>query len=176
MNKNKYLKPFFLLPLMVAIGLLVVSCSSDEETEGVLVPEAEISEEVSNFFNDEFPSISNTYLESFFLHEDRSAMYVINDQEQLLRIYHGDGKLPEIDFQKYSLVIGKELIIMKIGEKYPVKLNNKSLYRNGEYYSLNLYCDYVIPEVTINAYRYIYYWGIYPKIKDNKISVNIKMG
>ena len=39
MNKNKYLKPFFLLPLMAAIGLLVMSCSkSDEMPESVPEP------------------------------------------------------------------------------------------------------------------------------------------
>ena len=32
MNRNKYLKPFFLFPLMVAIGLLVTACSSDDDS------------------------------------------------------------------------------------------------------------------------------------------------
>lgn len=175
MQRIRNVAKHVLFLLIAATGITVMACDNEEEMPGELVPEAEVATEISDFFNKEYPNFSDTYPPSFFLHEERSVMCIVNDKEQFLSIYHGDGALPEIDFAHYSLIIGKERLLMAIGEKYPVSLKNKELYKTADGYSLNLYCDYVIPEVTMNSINYVYYWGIYPKMQNKSILVKINM-
>ena len=174
MKKNRIL--WMCAVLMMAIGMS--SCRSDDEDNTV----PQINKEngtVEDFFNTELPVAHDSFeysnSHSFFCEEKsgiKSAIKedivcVINSRQELEEIYLGEKEIPEIDFEKNTLIIGQQ--IMPCHGFYVAK---KELLEGDDGLVLTLYAknDLVnLPQALMN----LYYWEFYPKLSQKTISVNV---
>ena len=157
--------------LMFLTGALMASCSDDDE--GTVIPSLEADEAVTEFFNEALPEKGHS--NSFFCHLDTNIhmivpiwenfVYVINNREQLEDFYQGDKELPEIDFRKYTLIIGQQMM-----PGFGFYLTKKELTLSNDGLILTLYTrndNEVIPD----ALQHLYFWDLYPKLSQTKVSV-----
>ena len=86
--------------------------------------------------------------------------FVINNQAQLASLYIGQNTIPEIDFSKYTLVIGRahmpssgELLIY-----HDISAARQTLNLFIKQYSAGL-----------SAIYFEYYWGLYPKFEGDRL-------
>ena len=96
-----------------------------------------------------------------------NMVYVINSQQELADIYVGKKKLPEIDFDKYTLIIGQQIMPYRGFYIAKKKLSNGD---NG--LILNLYAKND-RELLPCASQNLYFWGLYPKLSQKMVSVNV---
>ena len=99
-----------------------------------------------------------------------NMVYVINSQQELADIYVGKKKLPEIDFDKYTLIIGQQ--IMPYCGFYVAK---KELLADDSGLILNLYARNDRESLPC-ASQNLYFWGLYPKLSQKTITVNAFIG
>lgn len=142
---------------LFAIG--TVSCSNDEggNDDNVMTPVANMSNEVKSFFDEE---VAN----NAFILENENGIVTVNSTSELEDIYKGKKNLPDVDFSKYTLIIGGTT--MSSGGYY---ISKQEL--NTKLGSLNVYLknglDYR-PQVL----THLYFWGLYLKY-DKNISLNV---
>lgn len=174
------------LLLLSFIAISTMSCDKEneeyqEDVMGTLVQEAENTEIINNFFNSALPYSSYYhYSDCFFCTLDefeRNIIYVINSDEELKNACKGisNNALPSIDFSKYTLIIGQERPQPGFKPKDQLK---KSLYETEDGYILSLQYDQVVMKpgsVDLFIDYIVYYWGIYPKLKNNNIIVKLKI-
>lgn len=177
MKSNQLKLSILLLPLLAAIGLLITACSNDDEDKythdmNTFIQNVAPSKEVSDFFDREWPFLGNDgNPQNFFSDSWQDTCRVINTKLEFLELYHGGEKIPYIDFQTYSLVIGKIVFRTIIGENRPMKFREQKLYIVPDGYVLNLYFDYSIPEVSIYNDMFACFWGLYPKIDEKTVKI-----
>ena len=144
---------------------------------GLLTPVEGIGEyaKMAEFFNSElcinwdYPNVSTFFadLQDECNKPDKDIYHVINNQEELKGLYHGKLALPIIDFKEYSLVIGVQIMPNTF-----FKIERQELLSDDDSLRLTLYVS--LPKDRYYAYtlKPMYYWGLYPKVKSNKMSVN----
>ena len=159
--------------LLLAFMAFFCSCSSSDETnisdnttdhhinpidEGILYSE------IADFFQSNYPPTFE-YL-AFFGESDKNECLVINKTEDLLSHYSGEKSFPNIDLNKYTLIVGQEIMTKSL---YIIK-RQELLYEGGEY-RLNIY----VPKLDggYHMIQHLFYWGIYPKLNTSKLSVKI---
>ena len=168
---------------MGAAMMLVInlnSCSSDSSDDeminkGVSVENVTPSKEVSDFFDREWTHLGDGSPESFFKNNNQNIYAMVNSEEEFCELYQGDNEIPYIDFNRYTLVVGKKKYYTSEGEKNPTWLERQNLYltMDGKYV-LDLSCQYNIPGVSFYSDRFICYWGLYSKLLPQDITVNIQ--
>ena len=156
----------------------IISCSSDDEEtipeiSGTIIEKVDCSKAVSDFM-DQFCEASQT---DIYLSNEPHKTCVINSKEEKLNYNYtkilllSEDQLPDIDFSKYSLVIGYYQHVNRIGAKVPIEKKKQTLYDSNDGYILELQYTYQkIKEnhvITCDAY-YIINWGLYPKLNGNK--------
>jgi hypothetical protein len=158
--------------------LLPTGCSSDED-EGTIIQRVDLGHQIEDFFNSEWADYNNddVYPSTFFNHDERGRdkICLINSQEELSKIYQGTKEIPEIDFSKYTLIVGQQKRNVEIGKESTGKFLEQKLFQTEDGYQMNLYCNSIIPDAVIYRISYIYYWGLYPKQDIKNITVNIKL-
>lgn len=178
-------KVVFMMSLLLTLGLFS-ACSKDNEMgfngdDEQMIPIPENGEvlqsvdatnlrnskgdpEVFYFFNDELPISARSG--SFFVDSDKDECYVINNIEELNKIYCGDRELPFIDFEHYTLVIGQKITPNAF---YPVLKQNVEF--RDKKCQLNLY----VPNFNVDntTFKYFYFWALYPKFRTDGISTKI---
>ena len=160
-----------------------MGCSSDDDEErinGTIIEEIDCGEEINSFFRYELPNSSVYYYSRYFFSSpeefDNNICYVINSNEEFKNVYRGksaDTELPEIDFTKYTLIIGQEH--PQLGLK-PKEMVGKNLYKTQDGYVLELrYNQLIMKPGSVDTFPIyiVYYWGIYPKISDNNVSIKL---
>lgn len=102
---------------------------------------------------------------SFFGESEDSQCLVINQIEDL-NLHFGDSSFPEIDFNKYTLIVGQEIM----PEGFYTILRQE-LYNNTDNLQLNIY----VPQINggYAMIQHLFYWGLYPKLCSSDITVNI---
>ena len=114
-------KYVLIFSVLIATACLC-ACSSDDDS----IPQINLTDgEIFDFFNSELREMhsDDNYIasRSFFYeiidpvdHDGMPIMenmvYIINSQQELADIYVGKKKLPEIDFDKYTLIIGQQIM------------------------------------------------------------------
>jgi hypothetical protein len=146
--------------VLFLLGVGMAACSSDEEggnDNNIITPVANMSNEVKNFFDEE---VAN----NAFILENPNGVVAVNSISELEDIYEGEKPFPDIDFSKYTLIIGEKT--MPSGGYYVnrqelnIKLNTLNVYLKND-------LDYR-PQVL----THLYFWGLYPKYGKN-ISLNV---
>ena len=124
-----------------------------------------VSEEVKAFFDEALPNDKGTPAFTF-PSGNETKFSEINSQEELESRYIGKDILPEIDFAKYTLIIGKAYMP---GLTYHVKAIEIHKYEYNQ--SLCVFTD--DPEGLFWMAYNIYFWGMFPKIEQEISSINI---
>ena len=170
-------KYVLIFSVLIATACLC-ACSSDDD----FIPQINLTDgEIFDFFNSELREMhsDDNYIasRSFFYeiidpvdHDGMPIMenmvYIINSQQELADIYVGKKKLPEIDFDKYTLIIGQQIMPYRGFYIAKKKLSNGD---NG--LILNLYAKND-RELLPCASQNLYFWGLYPKQSQKTITVN----
>lgn len=184
-------KALFLMSVLLTLGLFS-ACSNNGEmdfisdggefviTDSTLIPDDGVvlkpivlhdergfcstTEDVMlcDFFDYQLPLGKRS--DSFFVDSDKSECYVINSLEELANIYKGNIEIPEIDFEKYTLVIGQEVM-----PDFYHPVYKQDLMFNDRKCHLTLY----VPDFELDhsVIQYFYYWSLYPKFNTESISV-----
>lgn len=154
-----------------------MGCDSDDGDDqlGIEVTHINADDEVKDFFEKELTSFTDVVPTSFFVMMEGNAHFVINSKEEFQSIYQGHEQLPEIDFSKYTLIVGQQKRNVELGKESPGQFLEQKLYQTDDGYQMYLYCKSVVPDAVLYAISYIYYWGLYPKQDINELNVNIKL-
>ena len=181
MKKSCILWMFALL--MLAVGMS--SCSSDEieripykrenynfgQVKGV---DDDTYQRLSIFFqselHDPFYNDFGVASSTFFgeLEWDAQPCYLINSMEEFRAAYQGDEQLPEVDFDRYSVLVGRTYRID--GSE---SLRSFSLVDEGDHYLMAIV---ILRNINPN-YGYtcdigdLFYWNIYPKLETKPITI-----
>ena len=151
-----------------------MNTSSEEVIEPVLPDDV-----VNVFFEKQLPAFSGFRSECFFVgdkykpnfegdrSENLSHTVVINNRDEFKKsIYCSTIELPAIDFSSYTLIIGQ---YQMSGSGYRVA--EQKIIVGPKRIELNIRVE--VPEYSFAVICPVYYWGIYPKVKNKPISVNI---
>ena len=178
-----------MLFLTCILAGLFVACSNDEvdgypeeaanSSDSVSVNPGEVGEliqpinmtgsPIEDFFNSEF-----TYsAKAFFFNGDYpicdNFVYVINSRQEFADVYLGKKELPEVDFDKYTLIIGHQAL-----PGLGFYLTKKELVESTEGLVMNLYTRND-REIIACMLQHLYFWGLYPKLSQKTVSVNCFM-
>lgn len=166
----------------------MVSCSIDDDD--VIVQEAAATEEVKAFFNEDFtynyenefasesikdPASYNLYaspITGFFTfgeyEQNPIVVRSINSHEEFECAYHGKFQLPDIDFSKYTLIVGITKSINSLWTLGPVRLvQTKGLYELQVILNKNINPH----ALGLSMVTPLLFWKIYPKFPTNKMIV-----
>lgn len=166
---------FIIMTMLASLGLLsacnnddgeVLSDNSKEEQPELYFPieEGEGYATISNFFRSNYNQ--DTEYRCFFEGVNESQCIVIDNTDELLSKYTGVGAFPYIDFNKFMLIVGQEMM----PESYYTIIRQELLQKKGEL-ELNIYVPKLV--YSYSAFQHLFYWGLYPKMQHSKISVKI---
>lgn len=124
---------------------------------------------LKTFFQKAFDSPSYEYNGFKFQYENtRSDCYIINSQEQLQTIYLGEGALPDIDFDNYTLILGK--VVNTSGSQ----LKRQELIMENGLPVMKVFIERPeFPGKISFGFDMINYcfWGLYPKVSNEDITL-----
>ena len=151
---SAYITVFSLSVLLVFVNLLFAAC--DNSDEGQVYEVQNVDANIIQFFNSEWPSDIGAK-GAFFGNISGSFCEIINDRNEMLSEYNGYLSFPEIDFSKYSLILGQ----------VEVPSTGYSLEKTEFYINDNLLVKVYIKEKDggYQVISYLRFWGLFPKIK-----------
>ncbi len=158
--------------LACVITVMLCACSSDED-ENVIQPIDVTDSPVAAFFNAELRESRGAFfvdsIDSFgtAILKKESISCVVNSREELADLYMGNKELPEIDFDKYTLIIGQQIMP---GLGYYIRKRKLVMEEDGLVLTLNARND---GEAIALALQHLYFWGLYPKLPQDRITVNV---
>ena len=163
--------------LIMMFFLLIISagCSKNTQDEEIVendtilpvisaLEEEHLDQSILSFFNKELPQNRYENSKGFFtsIAEDQEDCIIINSEEEFQNAYNGDYALPTIDFQHYTLILGK------LYEDASYLFQGQYLTKEGNGYSLVLCFR---RESAVADMLPFYYWGIYPRINNGNVTV-----
>ena len=128
------------------------------------------SEELNFFMMDALHGSANQGRKTFFSEEAvAEECLIINSEEEFQRAYKGDKKLPKINFDYCTLVIGRTY-----GEHGGITYGGFELKDNGDTYQLNVTLNNnVNPDYCYTAaFTDIYFWKTYLKMEKKPVVFN----
>lgn len=152
---------------LILSGLLIISCGKPASVEDGLLPVSP-SDEVEAFFKTYLPSHSGSYDIGFGLGEEMECI-VINSISELEGIAPNDAELPSIDFDRHTLIIGR---MVKGSPRYTYE-GQKISSESGRTVLTVTYkeLDGAAPQMI----TYYNFWGLYDKLQDTEIELNVKI-
>lgn len=152
--------------LLLAAAVTTTACSSDDD----IIPEEK--EILSDFFEKSFPiekegegtKVKNVPFSGFDNQEN--VCVVINSYEEFKSVYQGNEPLPEVDFSKNSLVIGRAWL--NVGKKY-----QKLTVEQADHYTFITLRFTNLSDAAFAVMTYYYYWDLIPKFLPQTIVTNI---
>ena len=173
--------------LLNVLLLIFTGCSSDDEVvngvrngekerggfvyEGYTQQEIDESDPLSVFFGEE---LHNPYWDSYwnehktFFEQGQwndESILVINSQEEFQKAYMGTKELPNVDFDLYTLIIGRTW-----GNDGSYLLDKIVLRDKGSIYELETHLLHHVNWITTAAIQDIFYWRLYPKLAHKAIT------
>ena len=158
--------------LILAAALLLsgagfAGCSdSDEAPTAAGTPPVAPSQEITDFFDAHLSGHSSDFN---FSHIDcyETECFLINTVDGLREIVPEPIELPDIDFAKYSLIVGQHVF-----EEPRYSLESQAVETGTDALTLNLvYSEFCgIAPAMVAPY---YFWGLYDKLPEYEVNVNI---
>lgn len=148
-------------------GAVFAGCSdSDDPPVAAGTPPVMPSLEITDFFDAHLSGHSSDFN---FSHIDcyETECFLINTAEQLREIVPEPIELPDIDFEKYSLIVGQYVF-----EEPRYSLESQAVETGTDVLTLNLVyrvLDGAAPAVVAPYY----FWGLYDKLPEYEVKVNI---
>ena len=97
-------------------------------------------------------------------------LHVVNSQEELKHIYYGDEELPQIDFNRYTLIVAWVHDSSK-----DMTLDKVELKKNGQGYDFNLSMTSKKHYGCVVGYEnHLMPWRLYPKLDSNNVSLHVE--
>lgn len=89
--------------------------------------------------------------------------FVINSQDALTALYTGQEAVPDIDFDKYTIVIGRA---------YMLDTGESLAYHDvsADVKNINLYIEAY--QTGFDVIKVVCFWGLYPKFESDKLNCN----
>ena len=156
------------------LTFILAGCSNDTFEDGsqntidmeMISPlvETELNQDILNFFNEEMSRNRVKRSKGFFtsLAESEETYLIINSDNDFQNAYKGDYALPVIDFQHYTLILGKLYM-------------DASYMLEGQYLAKNDHESQLVlcfkKEPAVADMLPLYYWGIYKKEYFEKITI-----
>ena len=154
------------------VAIVLCSCSNKEQgPDGFSYPVAPPSEVVS-FFDTYLPASESSSLSDMIfnfpdLDYQSNECMLVNSRKEFRDLLAVEVPLPDIDFKKYSLIIGK----CTLGDPGYV-LDEQAVHTEGDHMKLQLQyrrLDGVFPCVVTD----FYFWGLYQKLPDLPLEVDL---
>ncbi len=151
---------------MILFLLMIMGMEGCEEKEQIktILPITNLSEQIIGFFEETLPTTAES--NCFFVSEEGDIHYLINSIEELRAIYSCNNELPDIDFASYSIIVGQK----RMPNSYYSVLEQNI--KETEILDLNILVQ-LPSDGHWPAFSNMYYWGVYPKLPNKKINVNI---
>lgn len=158
--------------LILAAALLLsgagfAGCSdSDEQPTAAGTPPVTPSQDVSDFF-DAHLSGHETDFNFSYMDCYETECFLINSVEEFRAIAPEPIELPDIDFAKYSLIVGQHVF-----EEPRYSLESQAVETGTDVLTLNMVyrvLDGAAPAVEAPYY----FWSIYDKLPEYEVNVNI---
>lgn len=143
--------------------------SGGNNHEGWNNPDSDVADPLVAFFQEELHSPywdgNGNEFKTFFEQGsyDDDSYLMINSREDFQKAYMGTKELPEIDFDKYTLIIGRTW-----GNDSSYELADVFLRDDGDNYLLDA-CLWHHNGFAFFAIVRIYYWRLYPKLAQKDI-------
>ena len=169
MKQNVFFKNMRrVLPLcMILLVSGLTSCKSnlDIETDQLseMMSPLESSEEITSFFNLNEEVFINSF-SSYFPRFPRDTCFMFNSRAELQEMYVGDKKIPEIDFDEKTLIIGM------IMEPAGYSLESQALDITKDSIVVNFTMRQLKGAFVAMIYPY-YFWGLYEKLPQKHLEI-----
>ena len=153
----------YLLILLAAMAF--AACGDDNSQEANIdkeVPEEVAMQRIEAFFENAFSK--NWGMDSFAFTYRHNEICVINSREELAAIYTGEEDIPDIDFSKYTLLIG-HVITPDTGHT----ISRLELTEKDGQKTLYVYVHEWDSGLTVITP--VLYWGLYPKFPQHQVNV-----
>ena len=168
---KKYLLLFNVLIATICFcGCSKEDVSNEDDSNNVILPINQTDGALAAFLNAELPEMhpsDDIYRTSKSFFCDIDTICVINSRLELIKVYKGEREIPEIDFDKYTLVIGQQHM-----PYYGFYVAKKELLLGDNGLILNLYARNDNKKLPC-AIQNLYFWELYPKQSQKTISVNV---
>ena len=145
--------------------LLFFGCSKDDENNNET--DAPVAREIAAFFNSALPD-NGENSQVFFTDIDsqKDTCYIVNSLQELQSLYSGDKEIPKIDFNKYTLILGKKILTAGYEiEKYSVEDTTEGIV-----------VTLIIRQLEgtfITPLQPNYYWGLNNKLPSKKSIIKV---
>lgn len=154
---------------MLVAGL--TACDDTEEPSIAGTPPITAPTEVSAFFDATLPPRSDSYPRPDFgfgeIDYRESECFLINSMEEFEAIAPPSVDLPEIDFGKYTLLIGQ----CRMGDPgYTLEKQAVDIQPDGMRWNLAFL---QLPGASPTVVTTFYFWGLYAKLPGNTLIANI---
>lgn len=161
-------RTLILAAALFLLGAAFAGCSdSDEAPTAAGTPPVAPSQEITDFFDAHLSGHSSDFN---FSHIDcyETECFLINTAEELRKIVPEPIELPDIDFAKYSLIVGQHVF-----EEPRYSLESQAVETGANVLTLNLVYREMRDGVFPAAVTTYYFWGLYDKLPEYEVNVNI---
>ena len=149
--------------LLIGAFIVLGGCEKEKEQMEVIYPVVNLPMSVVTFFE---KTLSNTdSANCLFKSEWKDTCFLINSKEEFESILLCDKDLPIIDFSLYSVIVGKKNMPNSFYSIVEQSINNTQ--------TLELNIIVHLPNEHWPAFSDMFYWALYPKLPNKKISINI---
>lgn len=152
-------------------GILLVSCNEHkikpEDFTGTLPVTAD--KDVTAFFEANLPPSSSSLLDCEFKFSSKTECFIIDSIDEFKDVSPKGVALPQIDFNRYSLVIGQ--VVLNHGgylfERQSIDIQSDKVTLFVRYKELSGFYT--------TAFENFYFWGLYDKIPDLPFKLEIQI-
>lgn len=163
--------------ILTAVLLLLcgsfVACNEWEQPEDLGTPPVLVSEDVSAFFKKHLPSSSYSSPEPSFnfgkIGFDDKECFLINSMEEFEAVAPPSVELPVIDFERHTLIIGQHwlgspgfTLVEQAIDSEPDEMELNLVYR-------------ATGGASPTVMTVFYFWGLYAKLPEKTVKVDIKI-
>lgn len=146
---------------------------TEENGEWAEITAILLNENVHSFFREKIHNAYNALgyqaKDGFLIKENTCCR--IDSREEFASLYQGSDELPEIDFSKYTLLLGAKIFTDADTDLENYKL---SLFESTESYKLDICSRHLEGSwSSFGITLQILYYGLYPKLKNKDIVVNL---
>ena len=178
---NKFKSLGIVCVFIFGVSVSVSSCSKDDDSTAVSQSPAQSdiinavvpSEEVSTFFNAELPAHGQqSFWDCEVWSPDQDMQYpdeictIVRSKQELAAIYKGSKALPDIDFAKFSLVVGRSIIQVD-------KLESMEIKDAGTSYVVNINTIYFTNVRHFDSIGEFNFWGLFPRLDEKTLDWHI---
>ena len=150
--------------LIITFSCLLSCNKSDQRDEGIMPVTA--SEDVVNFFNEHLRARSEQQVGLTL--GDKTEFFVVNCEVEFRELLCSDIELPAIDFEKYTLLIGR------VVNGHPsLRYKNQKVYIEDNIVTFRVTFEEMTTGVFPQCIAYYNFWGLYDKLPEGNIEFDV---